>query len=171
MNKFLYITGLVVALMFSNLASAGDSAFGAGAAKVDSSPSIKDMLKYAIEDEYLARAEYKLIIENFPITRPFTNIIESENTHIQLLSDVYNNHGIAIPKDNAGNHVKLPDSLHDAFAVGVQAEIDNIAMYDSFLKNPLIEKPENADVKSTFIKLMKASENHLSAFKKGLSRY
>lgn len=171
MSKFLYAASLAVILAFSNIASASDSAFGAGAAKENSAPTIQQMLEYAIQDEYLARSEYELILDKFAVQRPFSNIIRSEETHIKWLNDVYKNHHLTVPQDNAANYVKLPASLKEAFATGVQAEIENIAMYESFLKNPLLDQPENADIKSTFIKLMNASKNHLAAFEKGLSRY
>jgi hypothetical protein len=48
----------------------------------------------------------------------------------------------------------------------VQAEIDNIAMYESFL-----EKELPADVAGLFAELKRASENHLRAFQNNLSRY
>ena len=42
------------------------------------------MLTYAIQDEYLALAEYELIIEKYGSMRPFSNIINSEKTHIDM---------------------------------------------------------------------------------------
>ncbi|BFM48229.1 DUF2202 domain-containing protein [Marinomonas sp. THO17] len=171
-----YVICMAIAIIFAafnvvNVVNASDRSFGADAAKQNKSPSIQQMLDYAIQDEYLARSEYELIMDKFGEQRPFSNIIRSEETHIKWLKEVYNNHSIPIPHDNSANHVELPKSLKDAFAIGVQAEIDNIAMYDSFLKNPLLEQADNDDIKSTFTKLMQASKNHLSAFEKGLSRH
>jgi hypothetical protein len=48
---------------------------------------------------------------------------------------------------------------------GVQAEIDNIAMYDSFLQQTLPE-----DVKLVFVELRDASKNHLASFQRQLKR-
>ena len=47
-----------------------------------------------------------------------------------------------------------------------QAEIDSIAMYESFLKTDLPE-----DVRDLFERLQQASENHLRAFRNNLNRY
>jgi len=44
-------------------------------------------------------------------------------------------------------------------------------MYKAFLARPELSKPENASVKDLFERLMRASENHLRAFKTQLSKY
>ena len=66
----------------------------------------------------------------------------------------------------AEEHVALPADLKSAFETGVQAEIDNIAMYESFLSREL-----PADVREVFESLMNASKNHLRAFRNNLRRY
>ena len=44
------------------------------------------MLGYAIQDEYLARAEYYMIMDKFGKIKPFSNIVEAGEYHIKLLS-------------------------------------------------------------------------------------
>lgn len=144
--------------------------FGAAGAKLNTTPTIEQMLQYAIQDEYLARAEYALIIEHYGEIRPFTNIIRSEGQHITMLKALYQTHQLTIPDDTAKAHEALPESLKEAFATGVQAEIDNIAMYEHFLALPELTKPENKDIKDVFTALMNASKNHLRAFQNGLKR-
>jgi hypothetical protein len=56
--------------------------------------------------------------------------------------------------------------LKSAFETGVEAEIDNIKMYEKFLTAKLPD-----DIRDTFERLKKASGNHLRAFQRGLSRY
>lgn len=57
----------------------------------DSELTIENMLRYAIEDEYLTRGEYQKIIEKFGEKRPFTNIIKAENRHISWLKPLFKN--------------------------------------------------------------------------------
>ncbi len=142
------------------------SDYGAKGALDHSDVDLKAMLAYAIQDEYLARAEYELIMKEHGEIRPFSNIIKSEEQHISMLVDLFNAHGYRIPADTASDHVMVPESLKNAIETGVQAEIDNIAMYESFLKREL-----PADVRDVFERLKQASENHLRAFRNNLNKY
>jgi hypothetical protein len=142
------------------------SDYGAKGALSDSEVDLEAMLTYAIQDEYLARAEYELIMKKHGEIRPFSNIIRSEEQHIGMLVDLFDDHGYGLPEDTAGDHVVVPESLKKALETGVQAEIDNIAMYESFLEREL-----PADVRDVFEKLKRASENHLRAFRNNLNRY
>jgi hypothetical protein len=141
--------------------------WGAKAAASDANPSIEAMLRYAIEDEYLARAEYEAIIKKFGSQRPFSNIIKSEESHIAWIKEAYTRLSLPVPADTASTHVVIPSTLDEAFKTGVQAEIDNIAMYDHFLKTNFIKNAANVYYRDLFVRLRDASKNHLAAFKKG----
>ena len=117
------------------------------------------MLTYAMQDEYLAKKEYELIMDKYGEQKPFSNIIEAEKTHISQLTELFNTYKITIPEDNSESYAILPKNLEDAYKTGVTAEIDNIAMYDKFLKEELPQ-----DIKDTFISLRDASKKHLAAF-------
>jgi hypothetical protein len=149
---------------------AGTLPWGASGARQDSSPTLEAMMQYAIQDEYSARAEYEAIMGTFGQTRPFSNIIRSEEAHIQWLKDAYASRNLAVPADSSAQHVRVPPTLKGALAVGVQAEIDNIAMYDRFLASDPLKRPENASLKLLFTRLRDASKNHLAAFQRGLAR-
>jgi hypothetical protein len=140
--------------------------FGAVGAKADGAYTLEEMLTYAIQDEYLARAEYEKLIEEFDVDRPFTNIIKAEETHIELLKPLFEAYDIPIPSDTSNDHLVIPSELEAVYEIGVQAEIDNIAMYESFLSEDLPD-----DVRSAFESLMAASESHLNAFQKNLARF
>jgi len=140
--------------------------FGAGAARMNQNPDLRDMMTYAIQDEYLARAEYEAIIDRHGPVRPFSKIIKSEETHIGLLVPLFESYGFDVPEDRAGEYVHVPDNLKTALEIGVEAEINNIAMYESFLAADIPD-----DVRSVFERLKSASENHLNAFENGLKRY
>lgn len=141
-----------------------------GAAASAPNWTVEQMLRYAVEDEYAARAEYVAIMKKFGVSRPFSNIKESEEQHIQWLTDLYTSRGIPIPADQAASKVVIPATLTEAYKIGEKAEIDNIAMYDAFLRSPELKKAENADLVSIFTRLKAASENHLRSFRNQLSR-
>ncbi len=139
--------------------------FGARGALSAENLMLENMLTYAIQDEYLARAEYEAILKEYGSIRPFSNIIRSEERHISWLVPLFEQYGFKIPEDNASDHVILPENIKTALEIGVQAELDNIAMYEVFLEEDLPE-----DVRDVFERLMAASKNHLEAFRRGLQR-
>jgi len=159
---------LVVTLsLTAALVSFADTAdFGAKGTEGKTDLSVEQMLTYAIQDEYLARAEYELIIEEYGSIRPFTNIMAAEERHIEWVAESFDEYGYLLPKDTAHMHVTLPKDLKSSFETGVQAEIDNIALYESFLQTDLPN-----DVRDLFERLQQASENHLRAFRNNLNRY
>ncbi len=137
--------------------------YGAKSALEKEEMTIEEMLHYAIQDEYLARQEYEMIMDEYGEQRPFSNIIKAEETHIELLKDIYEKYGYDMPKDTAAEYAVLPDSLEEAFDIGVQAEIDNIAMYNKFLESELPD-----DITDVFTELRDGSVNHLAAFERGV---
>lgn len=137
--------------------------YGSAGALADSDLTLADMLTYALQDEYLAHAEYEHIIDVYGSIRPFTNIIRAEETHITTLLPLFETYGIAVPEDDASTHVAPVASLIEAYEAGVQAEIMNIDMYEAFLKEDL-----PSDVRIVFEDLMRASESHLNAFENKL---
>ncbi|WP_187759820.1 ferritin-like domain-containing protein [Thiospirochaeta perfilievii] len=139
--------------------------FGADGALNESNYTLEEMLEYAIEDEYLALNEYEALIEKFGPIKPFTNIIESEKTHIAYLKELYSSYNIEIPKVDTTSHLYIPKNVEEAAKIGVDAEVKNIAMYNKFLKEDL-----PLDVRNVFEFLKKASENHLKAFRRQLER-
>lgn len=163
--KKLLITGLAViaagALSTTALAAAD---FGSSAAAADTSYTLEDMLTYAIQDETLAYAEYSKILETYGIIRPFSNIIRAEQSHIDAIERLFEAYTIALPDTNAGAYVTVPASVAEALEAGIQAEKNNIAMYEKFLAQALPD-----DVKTVFTALMNASETHLAAFERALA--
>jgi hypothetical protein len=171
MQKLTVCIAIVCICAASAFAESGTASWGAAAAKKDESLTIESMLRYAIEDEYLAHAEYEAIMDTFGSQRPFSNIIKAEETHIALLRDEYAARKLPVPVDKGAGHVIVPATLKEAFTAGVNAEIENIAMYDRFLAESILSKTENAGVRDIFVRLRDASKSHLSAFQKAFSRY
>lgn len=137
--------------------------YGSEGALDDDNLSLADMLTYAIQDEYLARAEYELIMSQYGSIRPFTNIMKAEETHIEALLPLFTEYGVGAPADEGADHAASVASLTEAYQAGVNAEINNIAMYETFLDQDLPD-----DVRTVFESLMHASENHLRAFQNQL---
>ena len=140
-------------------------AYGNKGALADNDLTLAEMLAYAIQDEFAARAEYEAIINEFGSQNPYSNIIRSEMTHIAYLNELYTAYALTPPADTSAEHVLVPSSLLEAAQTGVQAEIDNIAMYEKFLTQDLPD-----DVREVFTSLMKASESHLAAFEKQVDK-
>lgn len=137
--------------------------YGAQGAVLKTEFTLEEMMQYAIEDEYLAYAEYELIIAEMDITRPFSNIIRAEATHIGYMEDLYKAYGLTLPTIDPSQHIMLPTSVNEAYEAGVEAEIINIAMYERFLEQELPE-----DVRNIFEQLKAGSESHLAAFQKNV---
>lgn len=149
----------------SGLTTDNSTAIGAKGARQDSNLGLEKMLTYAIQDEYLAYAEYEYVIGTFGDQKPFSNIIKAEEKHISLLTPLFTAHKVVLPTNNAKDFVYPPKNVSEALEVGVQAEIDNIAMYESFLKRELPD-----DVRTVFTELRDASKLHLDAFQKNLNK-
>ncbi len=141
-----------------------DANFGSAGASADAELTLEEMLTYAIQDEYLARAEYEAIMEEYGNVTPFSNIIRAEESHISQLVPLFESNGFEVPADDAADHVVLPASLDEAYQTGIDAEIANIAMYELFLAQDLPD-----DVRTVFENLMAGSQSHLSAFENAAS--
>jgi hypothetical protein len=164
-NPKLLSAAVVLILILTVVPSAFAADYGADGAADMENFTLEAMLKYALEDEYLARAEYELIINEYGNQRPFSNIIEAEEYHISLLKPLFEKYGIELAEDKSDEYVILPESIEAALKTGVDAEIANIDMYERFLEEDIPE-----DVRIVFEELKRASENHLRAFKNGLER-
>ena len=128
----------------------------------DLSQSEADALLMALEDEYKAWAVYDQVIDDFGAVRPFTSIQKAEESHIAALVTLFERYGLEVPENEWSGTVPAFDTLADACAAGVQAEIDNAALYDE-----LFSMVDNADIIQVFTSLQRASETkHLPAFER-----
>lgn len=138
---------------------------GAKGALDDKELSKDEMLTYALQDEYLAKNEYLATIEKFGNVRPFSNIVKSEEQHIAMLLPLFLKYGVrTVNEEEMKEQVKVASSLKETAKICVEAEVDNIAMYQKFLE----EKDLPEDIRIAFQNLKAASENHLAAFKRQL---
>jgi hypothetical protein len=156
--KKLVILAILAAVVLVPTASAATVLSGAKAALADKELTLSDMLTYALQDERIARTEYQVTLDTFGSSRPFSNIIKAEESHIRYLVDLFAARKLALPVDTTAEPA-APKDWATAIEAGRQAEIDNIAMYDTFLAQNL-----PADVRQVFEQLKAASQNHLRAF-------
>ena len=158
-----FLLGVLLGVfLMGNTVLAADAGYGAKGAINTTQPTVQEMLQFAIQDEYLAKAQYSLVMDTFGKLRPFSNIVQSEDQHIALLKPLFTDRGWDVPQDESGPYLVTPQSFTEALKIGEQAEVDNIAMYEHFLNQKNI--PE--DLKSVFERLLVASKRHLNAFRR-----
>lgn len=127
---------------------------------------LQEILEEALLDEYKARDTYRKIINTFGAVRPFVNIVEAEQRHIDSLLVLYEKYDIPLPAIPDPDQIDIPDSLLEACQMGVDAEIENLTMYDR-----LIAATDLPDVIEVLTRLQAASrDNHLPAFQRCMER-
>ncbi|MBK7394233.1 MAG: hypothetical protein IPI64_13195 [Chloracidobacterium sp.] len=121
----------------------------------------QDALVSALADERLSQATYQAVLNKFPGSRPFINIIEAEKKHESFLLPLFAKYGVTVPANELDPaKISVPADLVEACKAGVKLENENIALYDRFLQ--FVKEP---DVKEVFTRLQSASrDNHLPAF-------
>lgn len=136
-------------------------------------PAWHDALTAAMEDEFHAAAVYSAVMSKHGEVRPFVNIHRAELQHQAMLRRVFDHYSLAVPKDTFARQqnetlfrwytrLGVPLTYKESCALGVQAEIENIALYDKLFK---LDLPQ--DVRQAFERLRSASlNNHLPAFKR-----
>lgn len=163
--KKIAVIGLIMSCVCLVSIVVASAQYGSSAVVENQTYSLEQMLTYAIEDEYLAKARYTIDIEKFGNHRPFSRILEAEKRHISLLEPLFVRNNVPIPEDKAAQYVVIPDSLLAAMKAGVTGEQNNIHMYEIFLKQQLPD-----DVRVTFTLLRDAAQNHLKAFERNVIR-
>jgi len=127
---------------------------------------LETKLNKALMDEYHASNTYREIIAAFGTVRPFSNIVEAEQTHINFLLLLYERYSIPIPAEPEPTDMAVPESMEEACRIAVQAEEENIALYDELLTDT-----DEPDVIAVFKQLQAASrDHHLPAFRRCLER-
>ena len=128
--------------------------------------TLAEILNEALMDEYKARDTYAKIIDTFGPVRPFINIVEAEQRHIELLLPLYDKYAIPLPVEPDPKRMSVPESLLDACQMGVEEELANVAMYDR-----LIAATDLPDLIEVLQRLQAASrDHHLPAFQRCAER-
>jgi hypothetical protein len=90
--------------------------------------------------------------------------MQAEENHIAALVTLFDRYDLDVPANEWPGNVPTFDSLAAACLAGVQAEIDNGALYDELFS---MVKADNPDIIQVFTSLQQASEmKHLPAFER-----
>ena len=117
-------------------------------------------LLLALNDEYHAWAVYDQVLQDFGDVNPFANIIGAEAVHADALIALMNTYGVPVPENPWIGNAPSFDSTQEACAVGVDAEIENAALYDK-----INTSTDREDILAVYNSLQQASlQQHLPAF-------
>lgn len=120
----------------------------------------------ALDDEYKSWSTYDQVIRDFGAVRPFINIVEAEQRHIDALLEVGAHYGVPLPPNRWPGKVTRYASLYDACSHAVTGEIENAALYDRVLQSTRRE-----DILQVYRALQSAStDRHLPAFQRCAAR-
>lgn len=133
---------------------------GAAGVKLEKELTLEKMLVYAVQDEYVAEQQYKTILADLGNNDLFKKITNEETMHASAALPLLKKYNVAEVAADYKAIVAHPKSWKEAAAAGVQAEINNIEMFETFLKQPNL--PE--DVKTIFKELRDASKVHQTQF-------
>lgn len=127
---------------------------------------LRRILDEALEDKRKAEATYAAVLAKFGEVRPFSNIIDAERRHSSAIERQMARLGIPIPPNNWKGRAPVPTSLAAACREVMEAEVENIALYERIL-------PTVADI--TVRQVLEDSQaasrdNHLPAFRWCLAR-
>ena len=123
---------------------------------------VLEAMAATLQDEYRAEAIYdRVLLDHGEGTWPFANIVNAEQRHSAAVARLYANRSMGVPASRWNVDV-VPrfGSVLEACTAGIDAERENVAIYDRFLKLAL-----PADVERVFSSNRVASlQNHLPAF-------
>lgn len=136
--------------------------YGAAAAQVDEALTVEEMIKYAMEEEYLSEMEYEDIIENYGAEEPepFSTILQHERHNIRRLKQLSEQYNINVNQDEAMMHIIYPSSLEQAYKEAIQLQINTISMYERFLDQDLPQ-----DIEEALLEIKNQEQKDLLAFK------
>lgn len=123
-------------------------------------------LKLALDDEYKSKATYLKVIEDFGDIRPFSNIVKSEQRHIEALLPFFKKYSMDVPENPYIGNISSYSSVKEACLDGIKAEEENVKLYDK-----IFSMTTDTDLVAVFKRLQWASqERHLRAFQRCVDR-
>ena len=139
---------------------------------------ITDM-KYMLEEEKVARDVYEFLDAKWHM-RVFNNIKESEQRHMDMLENLLNTNKVVYQLHDEEGKFYIEDlqtmyndlikkgskSKYDALEVGKMIEVADIEDLEKAIK-----KTSKTDISDVYSQLIFASNNHLRAFNRNLSRF
>ncbi len=136
-------------------------------------------MKYMLEEEKVARDVYEFFDDEWHM-RIFSNIKQSEQHHMDMMEYLLNSNKISYKLNSErgvfyNEHLqtmynkfieKGSKSKQDALEVGKMIEVVDIKDLEKALK-----KTSKVDISDVYSQLIFASNNHLEAFNRNLSRF
>ena len=116
-----------------------------------------------IMDEWQAYAVYDAVIDQFGAVRPFTNIQRAEAQHANAWATIFERYDLPLPAQPVLEELPEIASLADACAVAAEAEIANMALYNTMMTT-LADYPDMLQV-ATALRAASA-DKHLPAFER-----
>ncbi|MBT9256947.1 DUF2202 domain-containing protein [Phycicoccus sp. MAQZ13P-2] len=162
------------ALLAVGLAAGQSSAATPTAGTATATPALTDALRFASDEERMARDLYAAIADRYDGALPFSRITTSEQRHLDAVSGLLDRYGVTDPADGsaAGHYAdpavqqlydtwwaKARRSLDDAYDVGVALEQRDIADLEKTIAADL-----PSDVDAVLGRLVRGSQMHLRAF-------
>ena len=139
--------------------------WGAESAIKDNNLTVDNMLKYAVQDEYLQRARCEYVENKYKEQKVLSVMMKDENIHVYRIVLLLSKYKVDIPSDKSNEYFfKFPKSLEDSYALLIKSESDSLAMYEKFLQQP--DLPE--EVKEIFTKQRDDSKRHLDILKENM---
>ncbi len=153
--------------------------FGSIAQTDNLSQQEKNDLVFMAEEEKLAKDVYVSLNAVWNL-RQFTNIIEAEKTHQQVLEDLIKGFDLTMPEGASMNtsgvfsNPKFQALYDKSIKTGKKSEEDALAVAAKIEEVDIkdlqraLENTSNEKIKLVYMNLKKGSENHLNAFVKAL---
>ncbi|MCF8274634.1 MAG: DUF2202 domain-containing protein [Flavobacteriaceae bacterium] len=143
-----------------------------------SKQEVADM-KYMLEEEKVARDVYEFLDNKWDLM-VFNNIKQSEQNHMDMIENLLNANKVSYKlsaEQGVFYNEQLQKMYHDLIAKGSKSKQDalevgkTIEVTDIDDLEKAIKNTSNSEISATYSRLAFASNNHLHAFNKNLSRY
>lgn len=126
------------------------------------SDAARGAIERALADEREAEARYTAVTRALGAVMPFRQLERAERRHAWALEQLLAQHRAPVPPAPSAPSAVETKSRREECALGVQAEKENIALYDELMTSDL-----PADVQCVFSRLRAASrERHLPALER-----
>lgn len=139
---------------------------------------IKDM-KYMVEEEKLARDVYDFLDKTWNL-RVFNNIKQSEQRHMEMMLSLLSTNNVEYDLSEENGvffNKELQKMYNDFIAKGSKSKFDAlevgklIEVTDIKDLTDAIENTNDSNLITVYSNLLQASQNHLKAFERQLSKY
>lgn len=138
-----------------------------------------DDMKYMLEEEKLARDVYVFLDDKWNL-RVFNNIKQSEQHHMDMVEYLLSTYKVSYKiSDERGDfyNKKLQKLYNDLIKKGSKSEYDalevgkTIELVDIEDLENAMKQTTNSEINDVYSRLIFASNNHLQAFNRNLSRF